>query len=160
MRVRIVACLSLLACSLCACSTTGDPRQGGLFGWNEGKTRARQAQMQRELEDAQQAVTTERDHAATLETTRETLTERSARARRQLDQLLAENQQLETQLRGLLQQRQLGTRELARLRDLLTDNQQTMQALRSGTAQAPDQSSDVTQQNRRLQREILDLLQR
>lgn len=33
------------------CATTGDPRQGALFGWSEGKARDRQALLRQQLED-------------------------------------------------------------------------------------------------------------
>jgi len=38
----MLAALSLLA----GCATTGDPRQGGLFGWSEAKARDRQQERQ------------------------------------------------------------------------------------------------------------------
>lgn len=35
----------------CATTTTGDPRQGGLFGWSEEKAQARIAEKRRILEE-------------------------------------------------------------------------------------------------------------
>jgi hypothetical protein len=34
-----------------ACETTGDPSQGGLFGWSEGKAQGRSAAMEQHLND-------------------------------------------------------------------------------------------------------------
>ena len=40
--------------ALASCATTGDPNQGGLFGWSESKAQARQANLQNQLQDVQQ----------------------------------------------------------------------------------------------------------
>lgn len=43
-------CVLLVALFLLsACSTTGDPKQGGLFGWSEGKAEQRKAERQSHL---------------------------------------------------------------------------------------------------------------
>lgn len=41
MNIRIIVC-GAAAILLGGCETTGDPTQGGLFGWSEGKARQRQ----------------------------------------------------------------------------------------------------------------------
>ncbi len=54
--MKTFALLSLLTAvaALTSCETTGDPRQGGLFGWSENKARDRQADLQAQLNDVQQ----------------------------------------------------------------------------------------------------------
>ena len=39
---------------LSSCATTGDPNQGGLFGWSESKAQNRQTNLQNHLQDVQQ----------------------------------------------------------------------------------------------------------
>ena len=39
---------------LSSCATTGDPNQGGLFGWSQSKAEARKADLQNHLQDVQQ----------------------------------------------------------------------------------------------------------
>jgi septal ring factor EnvC (AmiA/AmiB activator) len=162
MKLRTSARITAIAVSacLCGCSTTGDPRQGGLFGWNETKAQARQAQMQQEANAAEEAVTSERQRAATLQSNQATVTQETARAQQQRDQLLTENQQLDDQLRSLMQQRRLSTVELQRLQELLSNNKKVLQAVRDNPLQTAVPPDGVSEQNRRLQREILDLLQR
>lgn len=43
MKLTILTSLSLAACalSLTSCETTGDPTQGGLFGWSQNKANYR-----------------------------------------------------------------------------------------------------------------------
>lgn len=43
MNFRAILCGSAAILLLGGCETTGDPTQGGLFGWSEGKARQRQA---------------------------------------------------------------------------------------------------------------------
>ena len=54
---RLVAVASLAA--LAGCETTGDPRQGGLFGWSESKAQGRQAQKQAHVAGAEAELTHE-----------------------------------------------------------------------------------------------------
>ena len=46
MHARFILTTSIAALALTACETTGDPTQGGLFGWSEGKAKQRQAALQ------------------------------------------------------------------------------------------------------------------
>ncbi len=59
MKLPSILSLAAVAASLCltSCETTGDPTQGGLFGWSQSKANVRQY----ELEDRLNAV--ERDNA-------------------------------------------------------------------------------------------------
>ena len=49
--------LSTLAASLLltSCETTGDPNQGGLFGWSQGKANQRIAAREQHLSDLERA---------------------------------------------------------------------------------------------------------
>jgi hypothetical protein len=53
--MKTIALLSLLTAfaALTSCETTGDPTQGGLFGWSEHKAQGRQADLQNHLSDVQ-----------------------------------------------------------------------------------------------------------
>jgi hypothetical protein len=46
MKPHLILTGTIAALSLAACETTGDPTQGGLFGWSESKARTRQAALQ------------------------------------------------------------------------------------------------------------------
>ena len=51
MKLLLVGCLCLAgSCLLTSCETTGDPRQGGLFGWSESKAQDRLASRQERLD--------------------------------------------------------------------------------------------------------------
>jgi len=43
-RILSLSTLLAVAALLVGCETTGDPTQGGLFGWSESKYRAREAE--------------------------------------------------------------------------------------------------------------------
>ena len=59
--------LLLLCCAgLCGCQTTGDPTQGGLFGWSQKKADARLAEREETLSETQQTARQEEQHAAAL----------------------------------------------------------------------------------------------
>jgi hypothetical protein len=58
---------ALLACAaLCGCETTGDPTQGGLFGWSQKKADERLAEREQTLAGEQQTEQTEQERAAAL----------------------------------------------------------------------------------------------
>ena len=52
---------------LASCETTGDPSQGGLFGWSEGKAQGRSAAMQQHLEDVNADTAYQRSRSRALE---------------------------------------------------------------------------------------------
>ncbi len=61
---ELAACALLVA--LVGCATTGDPRQGGLFGWSEAKARDRQAEKRAEVAAAESALAREQQKTAQL----------------------------------------------------------------------------------------------
>lgn len=160
------ACTVSLLAALAGCATTGDPRSGGLFGWSEDQARDRQQALQRDDAAAQQQATQERQGTAQLQTRQAGLSDESTQLKYELDRLLAENTQLENQLRDLMQRRQLGSDELTRLRNVLASNQRLRSATLASTPKAKVgtapalQVSTFNQQNGELHRELLILLQK
>lgn len=164
LRVLVLASLGAIA----ACQTTGDPREGGLFGWNEDKARERQQALSQQEGDAQRRAEAEKARSGQLQGRQSGLQAESARLQADIDRLLAENTQLERELRELIAKRQLGGDELGRLQQLLAANARARKAALPAPGQtAPRpaalvsaQSDAVNQQNQRLQREVMILLQR
>lgn len=60
--------------SLAACETTGDPREGGLFGWSEAKARERQTVRQSAIVGAETELARETGRSSALHS-RDTATE-------------------------------------------------------------------------------------
>lgn len=150
-----------LLLSIAACSTTGDPRKGGLIRWDEKKAQSRQQAFAQDRAAAQQQAAREQQRADALQDEQAGLQVQQQRLQVELDRLLQENQALEAHLRQLLRERRLGERELARLRQTLADNQPLLQALPAGDDSAPEiwsRVEAVNSQNERLHREIRALL--
>lgn len=90
MKHTLILTGSIAALALAACETTGDPTQGGLFGWSEGKAKQRQAA----LHDAV-ALEQDRGSAARSQTGRLQAESRSnqaeiSRQRGQLNRMLSQ----------------------------------------------------------------------
>ncbi|MGB8169301.1 MAG: hypothetical protein WCF18_17515 [Chthoniobacteraceae bacterium] len=66
MNLRVLLLLAPLLALLAACETTGNPRQGGLFGWSETKARQRQDERRSEVRAAESALAREQRHTAQL----------------------------------------------------------------------------------------------
>lgn len=54
--------IALAAIALAGCETTGDPRQGGFFGWSEAKAREREAGQAATLHRAERKLADESGH--------------------------------------------------------------------------------------------------
>lgn len=167
MNNRIRAWFAFLVCAplLAGCATTGDPRQGGLFGWSEDKAAARQEQLMQNDQLARQQLANEQQRMAALGSQRALLATETARLQAELGRLLEENRMLDTQLRGLMQRRQLRQDHVARLQKMLNDNEQlrvTAHERASNRTQpaAPAQVRAISDQNAQLHREVMILLQR
>ena len=52
---------------LSSCETTGDPNQGGLFGWSQGKANARSAALDQHLQDVNADTAYQKGRSAALE---------------------------------------------------------------------------------------------
>jgi hypothetical protein len=84
---------------LTGCATTGDPQQGGLFGWSETKARERQSERQNRVAGEKAALARENARGRALET-REASTDRGlVSARTEHERAEAK---LHTQQTGLL----------------------------------------------------------
>jgi hypothetical protein len=77
---------------LMGCTTTGDPRQGGLFGWSEAKARDRQKERQDRMAGEEAELSREDARASTLEA-------RNASTERGLASATLEHQRAEERLR-------------------------------------------------------------
>lgn len=153
--------VAVLAAVSTACQTTGDPREGGLFGWSSQKADQRKTSLDAEAADAQNQAAAEQTRSKSTESQRAALQVDVATLQGQYSQLVTENTQLESQLRDLVQQKHLGGRKLRQLREELAQNQQARSSLAAPTAfdNAGVNSLDVLdQQNERLQQEVLFLL--
>jgi hypothetical protein len=88
--------LSLLACAaLCGCRTTGDPTQGGLFGWSEEKARERQAEREATLSREEQTAQRQEESEAGLRREMRLEAGDLDEQRREISQLLANAEALE-----------------------------------------------------------------
>ena len=74
-----------------ACETTGDPTQGGLFGWSESKAKTRQAALHSALELEEDRGSAARSQTSSLQATQNrnaaTIREQRAALNRMLSQL-------------------------------------------------------------------------
>jgi hypothetical protein len=59
--------LLAVGCLWTGCATTGDPQQGGLFGWSEAKARDRQKERQRQVAGEEAELSRENQRASSLE---------------------------------------------------------------------------------------------
>jgi hypothetical protein len=88
----------LLLMVLAGCETTGNPQEGGLFGWSERKAQERQAQKKSHVTGAEAEFTQEAARGEALQS-------RAATAERNLS--AAENQRIRTEERLRAQQSRL-----------------------------------------------------
>ncbi len=157
--------LALLAGALAmaGCATTGDPRQGGLFGWSEEQAMARRDALGQDEKAAHRQLAIAQDRTAALSSEQAALTTTATDLEGELNRLLEENSKLDAQLRGLMQSRRLKEGQLTRLRGILADNAKARSVPRgaaSSQVQAPATRSRVLgDQNARLHREVMILLQ-
>ena len=161
-KLGLCALLALQA----ACETTGNPREGGLVGWSQRKADERRDELEREDTSAQGRVAEEEKRRQALQSQQGGLTAEVQRLRAEVDRLLAENTQLEGQLRDMMGRKQIGEKELARLGELLKQNERLRQSLvnppdrGAGRAAMNERASAMNQQNQQLHREIMALLGR
>ena len=174
-KIWAVAALSF---ALAGCETTGDPRQGGLFGWNAEKATERQAALAQQEAAAKRAESDAKARATELDQRQAKLQDANSANQRELDQLLDQNSQLERQIAELMGNRRLSEAELARLRQVLASNQRARQSAQRQAAQssggaratasvptgpvpaARTVADQVGDQNAQLQREVMLLLRR
>ena len=89
----------LLLLPICAmlsgCETTGDPTQGGLFGWSEKKAQQRQEEREETLSQEQQTAQSEQQKASTLRGETRRNAADLAEQQKEISQLLANADALE-----------------------------------------------------------------
>ena len=91
----ILLALPVAALVLVGCETTGDPQQGGLFGWSEGKARTRSAALEQALYVEDDRTATARDSRSSLERTRARNTSAIRTERAKLGRLLVQLDEVE-----------------------------------------------------------------
>ncbi len=64
---RLTYLLLAATLTLTSCETTGDPSQGGLFGWSSGKADQRSAALQQHLQAVDSDTAYQKGRAAALE---------------------------------------------------------------------------------------------
>lgn len=147
------------------CATTGNPQQGGLFGWSENKARDRHQELERRQRAAEARLDGEERLGGELRDRYSVLDGEAQRLKDELGRLSAENRALDAQLRNLLAQRRLGENETRRLQTLLAENGQWLAATASAAAAEDDiagrraEVEDASAHNARLHRELFALLQ-
>lgn len=92
---QILLALPLSALFFAACETTGDPQQGGLFGWSEGKARTRSASLEHALYVEDDRTAAARDSRSGLERTRASNASAIRAERAKLGRLLVQLDQVE-----------------------------------------------------------------
>ena len=158
-------CLAFAAaCLLAGCETTGDPRQGGLFGWSESKANERQNALQLEASEAMRASELERARTQDSQRYESTLRFTVEQLRARLKQVMLENQRLELELSDMIKKKTLESSELERVRTQLAENERIKKLAAAPAVQSREEitssTSMVDQQNRHLYKEILFLLSR
>lgn len=144
---------------LCACTTTGDPNRGGLFGWREDKARMRQEELLREIETARTTTQKESEEYLYLKSARADLTQRLAALNELFKALLAENSALRQQIQTLLAQGDSAEAHLAELHTSLeTGGQATAESFELLDSEQDREAwvARLREQNLRL-RQALDL---
>lgn len=126
--LRIAAGL-LCATTLAACQTTGDPRKGGLLGWNEQQAMERQRALEVERAAAQLELGREKQRGAELTASQSQIGYEVRTLQASLANALGENDALEARLLELMSQRKLADAERVRL-------QKTLEASRAARAAA------------------------
>jgi predicted nucleic acid-binding Zn-ribbon protein len=160
MATRICGTLLLISVTLLTasgCETTGNPREGGLFGWNRHKADERHRVLQQEAAQADRNSAAEQQRRLELQTQTGDLSDQQTQLQHEVDKLAAENLQLEKELTELIDRTQLSSGELSRVRALLKQNQQRRAQLQTTGDPRPEA---MHQQNQTLHREIMALLGR
>jgi len=158
LRARIGAALLATLWLACGCQTTGDPRQGGLFGWSEDKAQARAAALQASAASANEVARRERESQATLTDERRSADLETRSLQIQLEALEHENDGLEQQLRNLRARNEhVGGDVAKRLREL-DDEARSVPPSKDRSSAARVDALDT--RNRKLHEVLLLMLQR
>jgi hypothetical protein len=156
-RAEFLVALVLLS-QLNACETTGDPRQGGLFGWSSSKADERQRELESEATNAQNVANVQQAQAQQTAARASALNSQVDDLHSQLNALLAENTRLTRQINDLTRKKKLAASDLDRVRRELNRNQQVRET--ASTQTSTSSRALVNQENQRLNDEVLFLLQK
>jgi len=148
----IALAAALLTLALAGCQTTGDPSAGGLFGWSPSKARQDVAALEQDAAATHRQAMEEQQKTAAMQARRTEVRSEVSDLQARLQRATAENEQLEGQLRALMQARRLGAAELDRLNRQLVENEQLREAARH--AVAPQTVDKVNDRNAQLRRQI------
>lgn len=114
-------CAALFLPLLAACTTTGDPQQGGLFGWSERKAQTRQEDMHEEIASQQETTQEQAEEHQYLRSVRQATEARLQQLRTVFTHATDENRQLRSEIGHLLDQKTLATEQLEHLREALAE---------------------------------------
>lgn len=106
---------------LTACTTTGDPQQGGLFGWSERKAQTRQEVMHEEIATHQATTQEQAEEHQYLRSVRQATEARLQQLRSVFTHATDENRQLRHEISRLVDQKTLATDQLEHLREALAE---------------------------------------
>lgn len=105
----------LLCLLLSGCATTGDPNQGGLFGWSEDKARTRQNHFNQEAYTNRQAADGEHQFLKRATDEREQLVREQAALDSRIEQQIKENKKLLADLDLLIRKKNLNNKKKSEL---------------------------------------------
>lgn len=90
MKPHVILTGTVAALALTACETTGDPTQGGLFGWSEGKAKQRQAALHDAVALEQDRGSAARSQTGRLQAESRANSAEISRQRSQLNRMLSQ----------------------------------------------------------------------
>lgn len=162
-RLLGVVLVAVAVASLAACDTTGDPRQGGLFGWSSFKADDRKHALEALAASERRAASEQQAASQQYAAQQSQLQTQVGDLRAQLNALLAENASLARQVESLSKKKRLAASDLKRVKKELGQNVDVREAAHdqlsasaTGTASA---RAMMKQQNDLLHEEVRYLLQ-
>jgi hypothetical protein len=153
--LRII--FAVLVITISGCQTTGDPTQGGLFGWSEEKAKLRQNELSQQFVIKQEYLANERSKSTTNLATKITMSNDINSMQQTLKALETDNANLEKEIREHMRKKQLKKSDIKRVSLKLKANNYH----RSTTAQEKPlsvQIKEVNTQNSDLHDELQFLL--
>jgi hypothetical protein len=139
------------------CQTTGDPTQGGLFGWSEKKAQVRQNELEQNLINKQQTLANEHNKANNNLALKDRTSSNVTSIEQTLKTLDAENSKLEKDIRQLSRTKHLKEADAKRISVKLKANAQQR---KNSYQKKPKEEriNEVTEQNKDLHDELQFLL--
>ncbi|SIO96323.1 hypothetical protein [Vibrio spartinae] len=116
--MRVVTVL-FLGGALVACTTTGDPRQGGLLGWDEDKAKLRQQALNDTMQAQKAEIVAIKMENSALAQSQHHLEQQLSIYQQELNTLISEKEGLLVTIKQLVQSNQLSE---TRYQSMLTNN--------------------------------------